>query len=111
MLDIHFKNNLCIAKVIQFFSEDDVYDIIDTAEAANVEGVLLEMKTLKECSSQSPGQLMSIYKNLDEIQVKFGVTGLCETSQQFAKQARLNRFLPIFDNIEHGIQGLKKCPY
>lgn len=107
MIDIHFHSNICVIDVQPFLTADDIHEIIDTAEHSNVDGVLLILRRIKKFTSHHQGQLVDLYKNLNEIHIKFGLVGLNDTNLQFIKISRLDRVFPIFDTLEDGLGGFQ----
>ncbi len=111
MLEINVQQNALVAKIIPPFNMDDIHEVIEQVEEAEeqeVKSVILDMESVGMMTSSMIGLLVALYKNLLEIQVNLGLSGLIEENATTLNMAGLGKILPHFSDVASGIAVLTK---
>ena len=83
---------------------DEVHEIIEAAENAQVRAVLLKMESFELLNSSTLGRLVLLSRNLKERQIRFGVTNLSKQNLQLMKIGCLDLIFKIFENVDQGME-------
>lgn len=108
MIDIKQDANVYTVYVKEHFTLDDVHELIDQVESHEVSIVLLGVGEVKVFTSSMLGMIISLYKNLAEIDIQFGFFGLSEDNEKLMKISGIDRLIPKFNTAEEGLESFTK---
>ncbi|MBF0288188.1 MAG: STAS domain-containing protein [SAR324 cluster bacterium] len=106
MLESKIKKNIYIGTIISPFTLDDVHEVIDQVEQSKMSVVLLDMHDLGLITSTTLSIIVSLCKNLEEIQIKLGLFNLSDNNSKLLKIAGIDHLLFVFKNCSEGIAAL-----
>lgn len=109
MFRSYIEQNVYVATIVEHFTLDDIYEIIEQVEDTDMKGILLDMEDVPAFTSIIIGLLVSLYKNLNEIHVKLGIIHLSSSNHKLLNIAGLDKILVSYKNSADGIAALAQA--
>ena len=107
MNKIEFKDGIVYAKVNHHFAQDDIHEIIDAVEENSAKATLLDFSQYDTIlQSSAIGMLISLHRDLKEIDVPVGLCGMHKHNVAVFEMAGLDKIVKVYKTIKDGENGI-----